>query len=94
MHQEAGADKKHDHLLTRHTGSGAENAFSISVEDDDNSEDIIRKHKSLARHFLAFYYAFILNHRSSSSLAGGLPYHPYQSYTGSCKYIVQRTLRI
>jgi hypothetical protein len=92
-HHVESADVKHDYLLTRQTGLAVTNDFLISVEDNDENELLVKKNKSLARQFLAFYYTFVLNQRSSG-LTDNLPFHQHLSHTGSSKYIVQRTLRI
>ncbi len=92
-HQVESATANHDSLLTVNTSLSGENRNLISVEDEDENEDIIKKHISQDRYFLAFCYAFVSDSRFSF-LAERLPSCKHLSYTSSCKYIVQRALRI
>jgi hypothetical protein len=92
-HQVESATTNHDYLIIANTSLSGENPNLISIEDEDENEDIIKKHVSEARYLLAFCYAFILNSHFSF-LAEPLPSCNHLSYTSSCKYIVQRALRI
>jgi hypothetical protein len=83
----------HDYRLTFDTNQIVENSFPISIEDDEENEDVIKKHISQVKYFLAFCYAFTLNNRSGS-LAERIALPKHLSYTSSCKYILQRALRI
>ena len=92
-HQVENATANQGYLIILNTSLSGENPNFISVEDDDENEDIIKKHVSRARYFLAFCYTFISNSRFSF-LAERLPSCKHLSYTSSCKYIIQRALRI
>lgn len=82
---------KQDLIQTEDTGLNGKNAFEIGVEDDD--EDIIEKHISLVKYTLAFSHASASAYRSSC-LANQLPVYNHVPYTSSCKYILQRALRL
>ena len=71
---------------------GEEDSIVIGVEDEDESEDIIKRHSSLVRYSLAFNYIFIAG--SHNLITQRIPYCKYPFYSSSCKYIVQRALRI
>ena len=91
-HEVESATANHDYVIASATSLSEENASLISMEDEDENDDLIKKHVSQARYFLAFCYSFILNSRVSL-LAEPLP-SCNQAYTSSCKYILQRALRI
>jgi len=79
------------YLTTKDDGLGIEKDFLISVEDDDDEEDNIRKRISPTKYIIAFCNTFFLNHpfnNPAEYISRNL------SYTGSCKYIAQRALRI
>ncbi|WP_147202178.1 hypothetical protein [Segetibacter aerophilus] len=82
---------KHNLIQTENTGLNGERAFEFSIEDDD--EDIIEKHISLVKYTLAFSHAFAQSYRSSCN-AQHFPVYNYIPYISSCKYIVQRALRL
>lgn len=92
-HQVEGATKYHDYFLTVNTSSSGNDSNLVAIEDEDDNEDIIKKHVSQVRYFLPFCYAFVLNSRFSF-LEKRLPSGRHLSYTSFCKYILQRALRI
>jgi hypothetical protein len=81
-------------LLQIKDASGAEeNTDLIYVEDDDEEENSLRKQILTAKGFATFCYSFFLSHCCSDP-ADPLSFYKDPFYTGSCKYIVQRVLRI
>lgn len=86
-------DANYDYLIINNISLKGESPNLISIDDEDENEDIIKKHVSQVRYFLPFCYAFISNSRFSF-LAERLPSGRHLSYTSSCKYILQKTLRI
>ncbi|HEX8356166.1 MAG TPA: hypothetical protein VF610_02085 [Segetibacter sp.] len=74
-------------------GLTKEDVLFIATDDKDEDEDIIRKHVLSFKHLLVFSTAFFLNERYSR-LANHFSFCKPFSYTSSCKYIVQRALRI
>ena len=92
-HQFETTTKKPYFISTNNAGVSTENAFQFTLEDEDENEDIIKKHVSQSRYFLAFCYAFILN-SCFTLLAERLPSCNHLSYISSCKYITQRALLI
>jgi len=83
--------KKHYQLAER-IDIGEEDVTVIGVEDEDESEDIIKRHSSLVRYSLAFNHIFIAG--SHNLIAERTPSCKYPFYSSSCKYIIQRALRI
>lgn len=81
------------YLISRDNELEKESTLIISVEDEDEEEDIVRKHIVPAKYLLAFYYTFFSIH-SSCSLSEPLSFCQHLSYISSCKYIAQRVLRI
>jgi hypothetical protein len=80
------------HLLAAVYDFNEENQYLDGVEDD-NEDEIVRKHILAARYFLACYYTFIEDY-FPNNLTGQLFTYKAPSYTGSCKYITQRVLRL
>lgn len=80
-------------LLAEDTGIIGKNATFNSVDDEDENEDLIKKHISTAKCFLAFSFAFLLSHRFGCSIKH-LSLSTPPSFTGSCKYIYHRALRL
>ncbi|MGC4103035.1 hypothetical protein [Ferruginibacter sp.] len=73
-------------------------AFEEAQDDDlfcieeDDQDDV--NHESTGYHYyLAFYYAFVLSHRQLFD-PGFTSFSRPVLYSGSCKYITQRVLRI
>src|SRR3954454_10970761 len=79
-HQVKGAISNDDHLLYEATSLNGENPNLLNDEDDDENEDIIKKHVSQPRYLLGFYYTFVSNYRFSF-LADRLPSRTDLSYT-------------
>ena len=77
--------------LSKNAGyTDKDNCITI-VEDDEDTENNIRKYLSVTRYAVIISYALTSIYNSSSltkqtAFSTGLP------YTGSCKYIIQRTL--
>ncbi len=69
-----------------------ENNYSSFIEDDEEEEDdsITRKHTLLSKYFSIFFHAFT----SSCCVEDRLSFYKAPYYSGSCKYIAQRVLRI
>jgi len=65
----------------------------LTMEDQNEDEDLVKKHLALAKTFAAFTYAFLL-HYSANSLSETLPALRDLTGPASCKYIFQRVLRI
>jgi hypothetical protein len=84
---------EHSFLKTNHAGLKNADSLLITVEDDDEEDNFVKKHLSPAHFFLAFTYAFILSDRTTDS-SENLSSTENLSHTSSCKYIFQRTLRI
>jgi len=84
---------EHSFLKTNHAGLKDADSLLITVEDDDEEDDFVKKHLSPAHFFLAYTYAFILSDRTNDS-PETLSSTENLSNTASCKYIFQRTLRI
>lgn len=70
-----------------------ENINLISIEDDNENEDIIKKHVSQARYLLACCHTFISTY-NVSRVAERLPLCSHLFNTSSGKYITQRSLLI
>jgi hypothetical protein len=90
MHPAESANANHNYIITKYTGSVEENVSLVTVEDQDD-EDNSKKH-ILPKYFITFSHAFLLIHWSC--LIHSLPFCRQQFYTSSCKYILQRVLRI
>jgi len=78
---------------TNHPGLKDADSLILTIEDEDEEDDFVKKHLSPAHIFLAFTYAFILSDRSED-LTETLSCTRDLSHTSSCKYIFQRVLRI
>ena len=65
----------------------------LAMEDQNEDEDIIKKHLAISKVFAALTYAFLLNY-SSSSISEHLSAPRDITGAASCKYIFQRVLRI
>jgi hypothetical protein len=78
-------------LLSKDADSNEQNDYVLTARDED--EDIIRKHLLPAAHFSALVYAFVSIYLQNC-LSGKLSFYKSPSYTGSCKYIAQRALRL
>jgi hypothetical protein len=65
----------------------------LTMEDQNEDEDLVKKHLGLAKTFAAFTYAFLL-HYSASSISENLPAPRDITEPATCKYIFQRVLRI
>lgn len=92
-HQIEGGTAFHDYFLNVNTSRSGENSNLIGIEDEDENEDIIKKRVSQSRYFLALCYAFISNYHYSFFTDRILSYK-HLPCTSSCKYILQRALRI
>ncbi|MCU7550715.1 hypothetical protein OCK74_16475 [Chitinophagaceae bacterium LB-8] len=68
-------------------------SVDLFSDDDEGDENLFKKRILLAKTFLAFSYAFILNYSYHSS-EDTLPICEHLSTINSHKYIVQRVLRI
>lgn len=84
---------KHDYQLDKNDGLPDEDTYLISVDDDDNEEEDIRKPVFQARDLLAFFCTFVLYHHYSFR-ADSLSFCEPSSSKGTPKYISQRVLRI
>ena len=69
-----------------------ENTYVINVEDE-NEENILRKQVYVAGYFLAFFCKILSRHLYGSP-SDLLSFSKPDSCGGSCKYILQRVLRI
>ncbi len=79
-------------LVIKDVSLSEENNYSIFIEDDDEDEvsSITRKHTLLGKYFSIFFHAFT----SSCYVEDRLSFYKAPYYSGSCKYIAQRVLRI
>src|SRR6476620_5117948 len=69
-----------------YSGVKADVPAILTIEDQNEDEDIIKKHLSLARTFTAFAYAFLLNY-PSYAISENLSFSQDISHASSCKYI-------
>jgi hypothetical protein len=83
----------HPYSIGGDVNSSAENVSLFTLEDDDEDEDIIRKHLSIVRYLSALTSTFYLNY-GSGPLVQHATFCDHLPYTSSCKYIVQRALRL
>ena len=79
-------------LCIINTTTYAEHENDLLCIEEDEQEETGRS-SSATRYFIAFYYTFVLSNRNFISFNAPFSYRP-SFYSGSCKYITQRVLRI
>jgi len=88
------AYSKQDYVISRSDGFGWDSSPLISVDNENEDEDdLIKKHTLLAKCFVAFYYTFISSYVSKGNVEP-LSFSKHLAYLGTHKYIAQRVLRI
>ena len=87
-------NNKQDFLQLNKAGSGEQNDNPFFVADkDDENEDNTRRYITQTVVLIPFLYAYILNYSGNPANYRNSFYKlPY--FTGACKYIEQRSLRI
>lgn len=92
--ESAKENNKQDFLQSNNTGSGEQNDILFFVADkDEEQHDITRRVMSQTIPLTSFFYAFILNY-SGNSTTDPHSFYKLPFFTGACKYIKQRSLRI
>jgi hypothetical protein len=80
------------YVISKKSALGEENNSLIMENENEDEEEITRKH-TVARYILSFPYAFISGN-PCISLSKRIPFCTHLSHTSSCKYILQRVMRI
>jgi exonuclease III len=90
-HQVQATNANTDRILRNYADVLVENLYVPALEDDDDEEDEHKKQVA-ARHFATIQNTFVST--GSTCLSNPLRFSRHQSRTESCKYILQRVLRI
>ncbi|WP_158829225.1 hypothetical protein [Mucilaginibacter lacusdianchii] len=87
------AVKNQDGTVVTSASSKEVNDYLISVEDDDENTVFARKFMLPAKYFIILSYILVLS-TFYTYVKKRLPFCIHLSYIDSCKYLVQRSLRI
>lgn len=84
---------KHSLEVDKHAGLPGESSYIAADDDEDENDDSVNKHVLIARYFLAFSSFFLLP-AGDGVLSNPASFKRHLSFPVSCKYIVERTLKI
>ncbi|WP_345952001.1 hypothetical protein ABDD95_11300 [Mucilaginibacter sp. PAMB04274] len=82
-----------DNTLIKQANLSEDSEHLISVEDEDESDGLARRHLLLDKYSLLLAYTFVLN-LFYISFVKRLPFCSHLSYSSSYKYLLQRSLRL
>jgi hypothetical protein len=87
------ANQSQNNITKACTNSTSNDGFNATELEDEDDFIAFRKFVEVTNYFLSFFYAHVLGN-DSQYVKNRLPVCEHFSYSSSCKYIMQRVIRI